>query len=106
MSDLVEFWRARLDEDEQTARTAISAHEQEPRITPCRGAAKWSHRYDEDDYGGTEVVDGDGHVVVPLAHDSGGAVRIHVARLLQKLAVEDRTQAVIVAIQRGIVHIT
>ena len=33
-------------------------------------------------------------------------VRIHVARLLQKLAVEDRTQAVIVAIQRGIVHIT
>jgi DNA-binding NarL/FixJ family response regulator len=33
-------------------------------------------------------------------------VRIHVARVLQKLAVEDRTQAVIVAFQRGIVHIT
>ncbi|MCX6631133.1 MAG: response regulator transcription factor [Candidatus Solibacter sp.] len=33
-------------------------------------------------------------------------VRIHVTRLLQKLSVEDRTQAVIVAVQRGIVHIT
>lgn len=33
-------------------------------------------------------------------------VRIHVARVLQKLSVEDRTQAVIVAIQRGIVHIS
>jgi DNA-binding NarL/FixJ family response regulator len=32
-------------------------------------------------------------------------VRIHVARILQKLSVEDRTQAVIVAFQRGIVHI-
>lgn len=33
-------------------------------------------------------------------------VRIHVARILQKLAVEDRTQAVIVAVQRGIVHLS
>lgn len=33
-------------------------------------------------------------------------VRIHVAHVLEKLAVEDRTQAVIVAIQRGIVHIS
>lgn len=32
-------------------------------------------------------------------------VRIHVSRILQKLGVEDRTQAVILAIQRGIVHI-
>jgi two-component system, NarL family, response regulator len=32
-------------------------------------------------------------------------VRIHVARVLQKLDVEDRTQAVIVAFERGIVHI-
>ena len=32
-------------------------------------------------------------------------VRIHVARVLQKLGVEDRTQAVIVAFQRGIVHL-
>ncbi len=31
-------------------------------------------------------------------------VRIHVARVLQKLDVADRTQAVIVAFQRGIVH--
>lgn len=33
-------------------------------------------------------------------------VRIHVARVLQKLGVEDRTQAVIVAFQRGIVHLS
>jgi hypothetical protein len=71
---------AQLDEDEQTARAAASSLEREPRISECRGAAEWSHRYDEDDYGGTEVVDGDGHVVVPLATDSGGAVRVHVAR--------------------------
>lgn len=32
-------------------------------------------------------------------------VRIHVARVLQKLGVTDRTQAVIMAFQRGIVHI-
>ena len=32
-------------------------------------------------------------------------VRIHVAHILQKLAVEDRTQAVILAFQRGIVHL-
>lgn len=32
-------------------------------------------------------------------------VRIHVGRILQKLDVEDRTQAVITAIQRGIVHL-
>jgi len=32
-------------------------------------------------------------------------VRIHVGHILQKLAVEDRTQAVILAFQRGIVHL-
>jgi DNA-binding NarL/FixJ family response regulator len=32
-------------------------------------------------------------------------VRIHVARILQKLGVEDRTQAVIAAFQRGLVHL-
>ena len=32
-------------------------------------------------------------------------VRIHVAHVLDKLSVEDRTQAVIVAFQRGIVHL-
>jgi DNA-binding NarL/FixJ family response regulator len=32
-------------------------------------------------------------------------VRIHVAHILQKLGAEDRTQAVIMAIQRGIVHL-
>jgi len=31
--------------------------------------------------------------------------RIHVSRILDKLAVEDRTQAVLVAIQRGLVHL-
>jgi len=32
-------------------------------------------------------------------------VRIHVAHILQKLGVEDRTQAVILAFQTGIVHL-
>lgn len=31
--------------------------------------------------------------------------RIHVSRILDKLAAEDRTQAVLVAIQRGLVHL-
>jgi DNA-binding NarL/FixJ family response regulator len=31
--------------------------------------------------------------------------RIHVSRILDKLAVDDRTQAVLVAIQRGLVHL-
>ena len=31
--------------------------------------------------------------------------RIHVSRILDKLAVEDRTQAVLVAIQKGLVHL-
>ena len=31
--------------------------------------------------------------------------RIHVGRILDKLGVEDRTQAVILAIQRGLVHV-
>ncbi len=32
-------------------------------------------------------------------------VRIHVSRILDKLGVEDRTQAVLLAIQRGLVHV-
>jgi len=36
---------------------------------------------------------------------SENTVRIHVAHILQKLGVDDRTQAVITAIQRGIVHV-
>lgn len=32
--------------------------------------------------------------------------RIHVSRILDKLGVEDRTQAVLAAIQRGLVHLT
>jgi DNA-binding NarL/FixJ family response regulator len=31
--------------------------------------------------------------------------RIHVSRILDKLAAEDRTQAVLVAIHRGLVHL-
>jgi DNA-binding NarL/FixJ family response regulator len=36
---------------------------------------------------------------------SENTTRIHVSRILDKLAVEDRTQAVLVAIQRGLVHL-
>ncbi len=36
---------------------------------------------------------------------SENTARIHVTHILQKLGVEDRTQAVIAAIQRGIVHV-
>jgi DNA-binding NarL/FixJ family response regulator len=36
---------------------------------------------------------------------SENTARIHVTHILQKLGVEDRTQAVVTAIQRGIVHI-
>jgi DNA-binding NarL/FixJ family response regulator len=36
---------------------------------------------------------------------SENTARIHVAHILQKLGVEDRTQAVVTAIQRGIVHV-
>ncbi|MGC4051172.1 MAG: response regulator transcription factor [Paludibaculum sp.] len=36
---------------------------------------------------------------------SENTARIHVTHILQKLGVEDRTQAVITAIQRGIVHV-
>ena len=32
-------------------------------------------------------------------------VRIHVSRVLDKLGVADRTQAVLLAIQRGLVHV-
>jgi DNA-binding NarL/FixJ family response regulator len=38
-------------------------------------------------------------------HISENTTRIHVSRILDKLAVEDRTQAVLVAIQRGLVHL-
>lgn len=38
-------------------------------------------------------------------HISENTARIHVGRVLQKLNVVDRTQAVITAIQRGIVHV-
>jgi DNA-binding NarL/FixJ family response regulator len=36
---------------------------------------------------------------------SENTVRIHVAHILQKLGAEDRTRAVVIAIQRGIVHV-
>lgn len=36
---------------------------------------------------------------------SENTVRIHVSRILDKLAVTDRTQAVLLAIQRGLVHV-
>ncbi len=36
---------------------------------------------------------------------SENTVRIHVTHVLQKLGAEDRTQAVIIAIQRGIIHV-
>lgn len=35
-----------------------------------------------------------------------GTVRIHVSNILGKLAVSDRTEAVTVALQRGIIHLT
>jgi DNA-binding NarL/FixJ family response regulator len=38
-------------------------------------------------------------------HISENTARIHVSRILDKLLVEDRTQAVLVAIQRGLVHL-
>lgn len=38
-------------------------------------------------------------------HISENTTRIHVSRILDKLAVEDRTQAVLAAIQRGLVHL-
>lgn len=80
MSEMVEFLRARFDEDEQTARAAVSSHEREPRLVPCVAGAEWSHRYDSDDYGGTEVADGAGHVIVAMSHESGASQRIHIAR--------------------------
>jgi hypothetical protein len=78
--DLVDFINARLDEDEQTARAVVSSHEREPRLVPCVAAADWSHRYDSDDYGGTGVADGAGHVIVPMSYESGALQRIHIAR--------------------------
>jgi hypothetical protein len=78
--DLVDFINARLDEDEQAARAVVSSHEREPRLVPCVAAADWSHRYDSDDYGGTEVADGAGHVIVPMSYESGALQRIHIAR--------------------------
>jgi DNA-binding NarL/FixJ family response regulator len=36
---------------------------------------------------------------------SENTARIHVSRILQKLGVEDRTQAVITAIHRGLIHV-
>ena len=38
-------------------------------------------------------------------HISENTARIHVSRILDKLQVDDRTQAVLVAIQRGLVHL-
>ena len=38
-------------------------------------------------------------------HIAENTTRIHVSRILDKLAAEDRTQAVLVAIQRGLVHL-
>lgn len=44
-------------------------------------------------------------VVAESLRISENTARIHVTHILQKLGVEDRTQAVITAIQRGIVHV-
>jgi DNA-binding NarL/FixJ family response regulator len=43
--------------------------------------------------------------VAERLHISENTTRIHVSRILDKLAVSDRTQAVLVAIQRGLVHL-
>jgi DNA-binding NarL/FixJ family response regulator len=43
--------------------------------------------------------------VADRLHISENTVRIHVSRILDKLLVKDRTQAVLVAIQRGLVHL-
>jgi DNA-binding NarL/FixJ family response regulator len=66
---------------------------------------------------GSELTDREHDVLRLLAKGSSNRVvaeslgisentaRIHVTHILQKLGVEDRTQAVIAAIQRGIVHV-
>jgi len=78
VTDSITDWlRAQLDEDERIARWAVSEHEREPRLVKCETGGQWSRRYV--DYGGTEVVDGAGHVIVPAAHDKGAAVRTHIA---------------------------
>jgi hypothetical protein len=78
MDGLIAFLRARLDEDEVVAQVAVSEHEREFHIVACDAGAQWVRRYG--DYGGTEVVDGAGHVVVSVAHDKGAALRTHIAR--------------------------
>ncbi|QQM45214.1 DUF6221 family protein [Streptomyces liliifuscus] len=79
MSDEMVRWLGeQLDEDERIARAAVSDHEREPRLVPCDAGDKWFRRYS--DYGGTEVVDVHGHIVVSTAHDKGAAVRTHIAQ--------------------------
>jgi DNA-binding NarL/FixJ family response regulator len=34
-----------------------------------------------------------------------GTVKVHLAHILEKLGVEDRTEAVTLALQRGIIHL-
>jgi DNA-binding NarL/FixJ family response regulator len=48
---------------------------------------------------------GSNRVIAGALGISENTVRIHVTRILQKLGAEDRTQAVVMAIQRGIVHL-
>ncbi|HKW73300.1 MAG TPA: response regulator transcription factor [Candidatus Dormibacteraeota bacterium] len=43
--------------------------------------------------------------IARLIGRSDGTVKIHLQNILQKLGVEDRTQAVTVALQRGIIHL-
>lgn len=54
----------------------------------------------------TLIVDGRSNKeIAALIGASEGTVRIHVSNILQKLGVEDRTQAAVHAIQRGIVRL-